>query len=428
MENQNESKQRSISIKEMSPLLMAIGIDLMGFALVFPVLTAMITSADSIVPNASHAYKSMLLSFGYFLYPLFMLFGASFLGDLSDNWGRKRTLSACMIGICVSFFLMTLGVYIKILSIFMIGRAFSGLMAGSQPVAQATVADLSQGTAKARNMSILAFVNSISFMIAPLIGGILSDPKVVPFFGFWTPFLFASLLGLITYFWVQFGFTESFQAKKAPIDWTRPVRVFKEAYQMKNVRLISFAFLVVQLGIALFLQYMVIFLNDKYHYSSLVMGLYYGYIGIFFSLSLLVIVPILVKRFTFEKLVMWSLLCTGLIILAAIIYQKEVFIWVMTALFGLSHNIAYAVLMTTFSNQVSQDKQGWVMGIYGSCIALGFALGGLTALLLPVFHTLGLIFLGACCYFASFILMAIFIKNHTLYGPNGPIPKKNKTE
>ncbi|PCI95966.1 hypothetical protein COB11_00780, partial [Candidatus Aerophobetes bacterium] len=293
---------------------------------------------------------------------------------------------------------------------------------------QATVADLSHGTSKAKNMSILAFVNSISFMIAPLLGGILSDPKIVPFFGYWTPFLFASLLGLGAYFWIQFGFTESFEAKKGPIDFTRPIRAFKEAYQMKNVRLISFAFLSMQLGIALFLQYMIIFLSDKFHYSSFVIGLYYGYLGIFFSISLLVVVPIFVKRYTFEKLIMWSLLVSGIIILAAIIYQEEVFIWVMTALYGMSNNIAYAILMTTFSNQVSKDKQGWVMGIYGSCIALAFALGGLTAFLLPVFHIVGLIFVGALCYFASFILMAIFIKDHTLYGPNGPIPPQSKTE
>lgn len=414
---------KSITPKEMFPLLMAIAIDMMGFGLVFPVLTAMITSSESILPNASHAYKSMILGLGYFLYPLFMLFGASFLGDLSDNWGRKKTLLGCMLGIFISFFFMALGVFIKVLSIFMIGRALSGLMAGSQPVAQATIADLSHGPSKAKNMGILAFVNSMSFMVAPLIGGVLSDQSVAPFFGYWTPFLFASLLGLIAFFWIQFSFKESFQPKKMPIDWTRPIRVFKEAYEMNHVRLISFVFLIMQFGISIYLQYMIIYLNSEYHYSSLVMGLFYGYIGVFFSLSLLVLVPIFSKKFIYEKLVQWSLLVTGIVILAATIYPKELFVWIMTAFFGLANNIAYGLLMTSFSNQVDKDKQGWVMGIYGSCIALAFALGGLTAFLLPIFGARGLMYFSVACYLVSFILMTIFNKRHTLYGPNGPVKK-----
>lgn len=73
------NKEKTIPVKELLPLLMAIFIDVLGFRLAYPVLAGMMTSTFSILPvQTSNDVRSIFLSLGYFLYPLFMLFGAFF--------------------------------------------------------------------------------------------------------------------------------------------------------------------------------------------------------------------------------------------------------------------------------------------------------------------------------------------------------------
>lgn len=420
------NKEKSIPLKELLPLLMAIFIDLLGFGLVYPVLTAMVTSTSSILsPDTTTTMRSLILSLGYFLHPIFMLFGASVLGDMSDYLGRKKVLVFCMFFLTVSFLLMALGAYLKIITIFLVGRALSGLMAGSQPIAQATVADLSHGPNKARNMAILAFANSISLMIGPLVGGVLSDSKIVSFFGFWTPFAFASALALMTFFWIFFGFHESYKpTTRKKIRWNEPIIIFKQAFTHHTIKILCPVIVIMQVGVAMYLQYMILYLGEAYHYSTYQMGLFNAYLGVLFAIGLLIFVPILVKRFILEKIAFVTLLIGSVSLFLTVIYPREIFIWILAIPFSIALNIAFSMIMTTFSNQVTRDKQGWVMGIFGASIAVAFACGGLSANLLPYLQARGLMTFGGFCFLACTLLMYFFNRGHTLYGPKGPVTRE----
>src|ERR1700733_7083807 len=139
------------SAKELIPCFFAIFIDVLGVGLVFPVLTALFASTDTgILPaDASQSIRFFYLSLGFLLYPLFMFFGASFMGDLSDILGRKKVLMICMSGLLVGFLLMGVGVKASSIALLLTGRAVTGLMSASMPVALAAVADLSTPTNKA---------------------------------------------------------------------------------------------------------------------------------------------------------------------------------------------------------------------------------------------------------------------------------------
>jgi predicted MFS family arabinose efflux permease len=419
-------QEKAVPLRELLPLLMAIFVDLLGFGLVYPVLAAMIMSSSSILPaNTSADMRSLILSLGYFLHPICMLFGASLLGDLSDYLGRKKVLVLCMFLLTTSFFLMALGAYLKTITLFLIGRAVSGLMAGSQPIAQATVADFSQGAVKARNMAILAFTNSISLMLGPLVGGVLSDSTVVSFFSFWTPFLFATVLALIAVLWIYFGFYECHSShSRKKIKLSESIAVFKQAFKHPSIKTLALILILMQVAVSIYLQYMIIYLGKTYHYTSYQMGIFNAYIGALFAIGLLIFVPILAKRFVFEKIACVNLVISTVAMLGMAIYPKELVIWILSIPLSVALNIAFSMLMTTFSNQEGKEKQGWVMGIFGASIAVSFTLGGLLANLLPYLQARGLIFLGGGCFFLSALLMYSFNKKHTLYGPRGPVIKK----
>ena len=190
---------KKISYAAIAPCLLAIVVDAMGFGLVYPVITAIFTSVHNpfLAVDATAQARHFYLGLGFMLYPLFMFFGASFMGDLSDSIGRKKVMLICMAGICLSFLLMAFGVVFSSIALLMIGRALSGLMAGSQPIAQAAIADCSTEETKAFNMSIMTLALSVGIVVGPLLGGVLSDSDITRLFNFATPFFVAAVFALI---------------------------------------------------------------------------------------------------------------------------------------------------------------------------------------------------------------------------------------
>ena len=84
--------------KAMAPLFAAVFIDIFSFGLMYPVIIALFHD-PMIVGRYPPALRDAYLSLAFSLFPLGMFFGASFLGDLSDAIGRRRTLLICMAGL-----------------------------------------------------------------------------------------------------------------------------------------------------------------------------------------------------------------------------------------------------------------------------------------------------------------------------------------
>jgi MFS transporter, DHA1 family, tetracycline resistance protein len=145
-----------------APCLLAITVDSLGFGLVYPILTMMFagTHRTFLGPGVPAAEADFLFGLDYMLYPAGMFFGASLLGDLSDRVGRKRLLLVCMGGLSVATALMATGIVLRSAALLLFGRFPSGLMAGSQPIAQAAVSDLSPESQRVLNMSLLALALS----------------------------------------------------------------------------------------------------------------------------------------------------------------------------------------------------------------------------------------------------------------------------
>src|SRR3989338_9044223 len=139
------------------PLLLVLFIDGMGLGLVFPILNSMIMDPHSTVVSAHLSPNMRNLIFGSTI-GVFMLcwfFGAAFLGDLSDQIGRKKSLMICLLGSSVGYILSILAVIFGSYALLIIGRIIAGFTAGSQPIAQAAIVDISKPGHKARNLGLI---------------------------------------------------------------------------------------------------------------------------------------------------------------------------------------------------------------------------------------------------------------------------------
>ena len=193
-----------------APLFLVLFIDSMGLGLVFPVLNTLIFD-----PNAhffSHALmpqtRNLLYGITIGTYMLCWFFGAAFLGDLSDQIGRKKCLMICLIGAVIGYLLTALAVIFANYGLLITGRVIAGFTAGSQSISQAAIVDLSAPEHKARNLGFILFFCSLGFALGPVIGGILSASSLVSWFSYAMPFYFAAGISLLNALLLQWLFHE----------------------------------------------------------------------------------------------------------------------------------------------------------------------------------------------------------------------------
>ncbi|MFI5018166.1 MAG: MFS transporter, partial [Dongiales bacterium] len=94
-------------LRALLPLFAAVFIDIFSFGLMYPVIIALFHD-PGVVGVYRPAVLDAYLSLAFSLFPLGMFFGASYLGDLSDALGRRRTLLICMDGLASAYVLMWL--------------------------------------------------------------------------------------------------------------------------------------------------------------------------------------------------------------------------------------------------------------------------------------------------------------------------------
>lgn len=388
---------RLFKFLSIAPALLAIIVDYFGWGLVYPLATAIINDPHSTLVPASTSLdmRDFYLSLSFLLYPLCMLFGSSSLGDLSDIYGRKKVLFFCTIGIGLSFLCMGFGVVLSSLWIFLLGRALSGFMAGTVPIAQASVIDMSSPEDKPFNLGLLSLTFSVGLVLGPLVGSILSDKTLSSWFGYTTPFFFSAILAFLAAGWirVKFNHIERLHPTKT-FSLFRPLILFKEAFQNSQLRFLAIVLFLFQFGISLYIQTILIFLNSSLHYTSVGLGLFWVVMGIGFIIGLALLRKLTQIAAPASRLIFYSLIGQAITIILSSIFVTETPLWILGFLFAVVNPTSYALLMALFSDVAPQESQGWVMGIWGAIVALAFVTGAICNNLVPHLGANPVIFLG----------------------------------
>jgi MFS family permease len=401
-------EQGKISYFAIAPCLLAIVVDALGFGLVYPVMTALLSANNSpVLPvDVSLSVRHFYLGLSFMLYPFCMFFGTSFMGDLSDNYGRKKVLIVCMGGIAISFFMMAVGVKLSSMALLLLGRALSGLMAGSQPIAQAAIADMSTTEVKAKNMSIIALSYCVGSILGPVLGGVTSDQAISSYFNFATPFFISGVLALCAVIWLSVSFKETFITNtNSTLQLSRPIRIFVEAFAHRTLRSLAIIFLLMQVGFSIYFQFIVVHMKYAYQYNNWQLGAVQGMLGFGFALGLLVGMPLALKYWKTWQIAVVTLLLIGVGQIFAAVMNVALIQWILAVFIATVDIMAFTTMLTLFSDAADKNAQGWAMGIANAVMALSWALTGLFSNLLELIGTQGLIFLGGICLLLSSLLL-----------------------
>lgn len=396
-----------------APLFLILFIDSMGLGLVFPLLNALVLdpNANFISTAFSGTQRNLIYGFTISIFMFCWFFGAALLGEISDQIGRKKSLLICLIGALFSYLFSALAVDFHSFTLLLIGRIIAGITAGSQSIAQAAIVDLSEPEHKARNLGFILFFTSLGFVFGPMAGGILSDARIVSWFGFSIPFYFAAFISLINAILLQMLFNETFTGQKAlHIRFHYAIEIFFSAFKQDKIRELSIVFLVMIFGWSGIYSFISMFLLHVYHFDSFKNGLFMGLMGIGFGIATGFLINPLTKRFSLIQCSAGGCLIAALATIFIIMTHTEIYLWINVFVIGVSIAVAYSAILTLFSNQVDAESQGWIMGITGAIMAFAFGINsfliGILANLSPSMPLL----IGSICLIITAGLMKRRIK------------------
>ncbi|MGB6977100.1 MAG: MFS transporter [Gammaproteobacteria bacterium] len=404
---------REVSIISLLPLFLVLVIDTMGLGLIIPVLsplfmikTGSILSSDVMVGMRDFWYGLMLTCFAVFLF-----LGSPFWGDLSDRLGRKKVLIFCLVGTAAGSLICGIAITIKSLWLLIFGRCFSGYVAGSQVIAQAVIADVSTAENKAKNIGIMVFAICIGFILGPLLGAYFSDPRVFPWFNYATPFYIDAVLAMLNASYLWLAFKETFYPKvKSAINWTKGFLVFARAFRRKEIRLLSWVFFLEQFGFVIYFTFTMLLLVQNFSYTQRGVGHFLAYFGVIWAIASLLVIPLMMRFLTAEKVVLLFLSITLLGMIGAF-FHLELIQWIMATPILMGDGVVYAVLIAIFSNRTNENEQGEIMGITNSIAAAAWGFGGLAAGMSSAINLFLPILLASVMILISLVIFAIWRSN-----------------
>ena len=165
-------------------------VDMIGFGIVMPVLPELIMHLGD-MPVDKAALWAGWLAAGY---AAMQFVFAPIIGNLSDRFGRRPVLLACLVGFGLDYLLQGLAPNLGWL---VAGRIIAGLTGASYTAAYAYIADITSSEKRAASFGLMGMAFGFGFIIGPALGGLLGE------FGPRVPFLAAAGLAFAN---VIFGF------------------------------------------------------------------------------------------------------------------------------------------------------------------------------------------------------------------------------
>lgn len=374
--------QKNYNFKIMFPLMLVLFIDGVGQSIIFPLLTTTILNLDSHHQFFLKEVPLYIRNFWYGIlvsvYFLAWFFSAPVLGDWSDKVGRKKALLICLILALVGFFLCIVAFYINSLLLLLFARFLGGVTSGNQAIAKASVIDSCDPAKKSIYLGLMLVPVTLGLALGPVIGVVLKDPNICSWFDIYVPFYFVSLVTVINIILLLRYFKETFSIKTAQIKWLKSITLIKEALSSSNVRLLVLTYFLTHIGWSMFYIYLPSYVTLKGYMSTFQSGIALGLAGIGMGFGLGVL-PSLLRKIKPAVLI---IIGYGGLLLGNILSMfafNVIFIWIFILFTSSAFSLAVSNILSLFSNEVSEQRQGWIMGIVGATIALT---AGISALIL----------------------------------------------
>jgi len=131
-------------------------LDVIGFGIILPVLPELLAELKGISINEASIYGGYLL----FAFAISQFIFSPFMGNLSDQYGRRPILLFSLLGFTVDYLILA---FANSYLLFLIGRIVAGFFGASFSTANAYIADISTDTDRSKNFGMLGAAFGMGF-------------------------------------------------------------------------------------------------------------------------------------------------------------------------------------------------------------------------------------------------------------------------
>lgn len=384
--------------KQLWIILLIVLISFLSSSIAYPIFPPLFlhSSSHSIIgADWSETGRRILLGITLATFPLGQFIGAPILGKNSDLYGRKKILILSLAGSLLGYLFTVFSFWTNCFWLLLFSRFFTGFMEGTFAVARAYASELTTIN-KFVSFGRINSMAAIGYIIGPVIGGLLSDSKILPWFSWTFPFTIAALATIATLVLAWWKLPEhkgqSISTKESVWDQLNIVRQFGLLFQnnphLKLLLLISTLF---TFAVDIFYEFGPVYLAGKWLMSPAMIAIYNAALSATLALGASWLPRHLSKHIPVHKIITLSMMATALIFACMIAFQYRVPMFLFFALIGFSITSVTTTMTIHISNRAHSAIQGEVMGAQLSLRTLGDAFiclfGGLlivVSLILPI--------------------------------------------
>lgn len=331
------------------------------------------------------------------------LIATPIVGRMSDKYGRKPLLLWCLGGTSLSLALFASATSFPML---LIARILDGVTGGNNSVAQAMVADSTEGKDRAKSFALLGAAFGCGFLIGPAIGGIMSSIHIT------APFWFASALALLGTILGLIFLPETLTAKsKSATTKLSPKMVLDSLFHP-----LTGIVLLLTLLSSTTLQTWIIgfqtFTNDVLALNTTTVGILFACFGLISIIMQAWGLRVLLNRVKHKRTILtWSLVLAAVTTLPLVFITTFQPFFLFMIVFGVVSSPINAILSTLLSERTKPEDQGGILGINQSYLSLGQIIGPLMAGSIITVSSVNNVFL-----FAGILYVVTTLVSSRLYG------------
>lgn len=381
--------------KTLRSLLGIIFLDQTTITLTFPLITLIFFDTQSrlFASDTSYAERSLWYGLCVALPNFINVFFAPTLSALSDELGRKKILMV-EVGSAFLFTLMVgLGIFYGILGFIFLGFIIRGAFSRTNPTALTIIGDTAPREKKILYMSYLQFSISLGAALGPMLGGYLASRLWFAKLNFSLPFFVGAGLALINTGFTFYLIRETLKKREnGPSQFN--FSALKKVILHPDVLRISLVMLLIQVSWSTYYQFIPPVLKTVYGFGSSQLGLFIGLIAIWLAMATGFWIKLLHRFLDVRQLLLVSVylvlggLVVNLLACAGWLPGGTLFVWLSAVPVATGDVMAYTCLTGLYSNAVTPEKQGKVMGISFIIVSSAWALTGFLGGLLMSFSPL----------------------------------------
>jgi len=334
-------------------------LDAIGIGLIMPVMPELIQEVSQ-TSIADAALWGGLLTTSYAA--MQFLFGP-FLGNLSDRFGRRPVLIVSLVFMGLDYFLMAIAPTLLLL---FIARIVSGITGATYSTAAAYLSDSSAKGQRSANFGYIGGAFGIGFVLGPAIGGILAE------FGIRMPFIIAGTLALMNAAFGLLVLPETLeQNQRRKFEWAR-ANPFTTLLRIRNLPMIGSLMLVVLIYSTANHVYPSVwsfFTIEKFSWGPKMIGISLAVYGICAAFIQVVILGIMIRKLGVEHTAIIGMLISVLAFAFLIVVDNSWLVFIGMPITALGAVVGPA-LQGMMADQVSDEEQGELQGVFASVIAI----------------------------------------------------------